>query len=73
MNIERYLRLMAGSLVLISIALVVFVSPWFMLLTGFVGMNLFIAGAFGWCPGVSILRKIGVPETVKSSSSCGCY
>lgn len=59
---DRYLRLIAGTFVLVSIALAYFFSPWWLLLTAFVGVNLIVGGAFGWCPMISILTKLGVPE-----------
>ena len=62
MCIERYVRLVAGSLVLVSLVLAHFVSPWFLLLTAFVGLNLFQASLTEWCLLVTILRKVGVPE-----------
>ena len=62
MCIERYVRLVAGSLVLLSLTLAHFVSPWFLLLAAFVGLNLFQASLTQWCLLVSILRKLGVPE-----------
>ncbi len=61
MCIERYVRLVAGSLVLLSLALAHFVSPWFLLVTLFVGANLFQASITKWCLLVSILRRVGVP------------
>lgn len=62
MCIERYVRLVAGSLVLASLALAHFVSPWFLLLTAFVGANLLQASLTQWCLLESILRGLGVPE-----------
>jgi hypothetical protein len=41
MNVESWLRLIAGAFVMISVALGAFVSPWFLLFTAFVGANLF--------------------------------
>jgi hypothetical protein len=70
MYLDRYLRLIAGTFVLITVALAYFASPVWLLLTGFVGLNLVVGGAFGWCPMISILRKAGVPESAKSG--CGC-
>jgi Protein of unknown function (DUF2892) len=60
MTIERYLRLIAGLFVLASLALGYWVSPWFYLLTAFVGLNLFQSGLTNWCPMMAILRKSGV-------------
>lgn len=60
MTVERYLRLIAGALVLASVALGYWVSPWFFLFTAFVGLNLFQSGLTNWCPMMTILRKAGV-------------
>ena len=37
------------------------VNPWFLAFTAFVGLNLFQSGLTGWCPMMTMLRKIGVP------------
>jgi hypothetical protein len=71
MYLDRYLRLIAGTFVLVSVALAYFVSLLWLLFTAFVGVNLVIGGAFGWCPMISILRKVGVRELPKGSS-CDC-
>lgn len=71
MYLDRYLRLIAGTFVLVSAALGYFVSPLWLLFTGFVGINLLIGGAFGWCPMISILRKAGVRE-LPEGADCGC-
>lgn len=60
MTVERYLRLIAGLVVLVSLALGWWVSPWFYLLTAFVGLNLCQSGFTNWCPMMAILRKAGV-------------
>ena len=56
MTVERYLRLAAGTMVLLSLLLAHFVSPWFLLLTAFVGANLLQSAFTDWCPLMSILR-----------------
>ncbi|HSP13992.1 MAG TPA: DUF2892 domain-containing protein [Thermoanaerobaculia bacterium] len=63
MNIERYLRLIAGVFILISAVLAWAVSPWFLLLTAFVGLNLLQSAFTNWCPMISILRKCRVSES----------
>lgn len=60
MTVERYLRLIAGIVVLVSLALGWWVSPWFYLLTAFVGLNLFQSGFTNWCPMMTFLRRAGV-------------
>lgn len=59
MDVERSLRLIAGSFVLISLALGWFYSPWFYLLTAFVAVNLIQSAFTNWCPMMVILRKGG--------------
>lgn len=60
MTIDRYLRLIAGFFVLVSLALGYLVSPYFYLFTAFVGLNLFQSAITNWCPMMTILRKAGV-------------
>jgi hypothetical protein len=60
MTIERYLRLIAGFLVMLSLALGYWVSPLWFLFTAFVGLNLFQSAFTNWCPMMSILRRFGV-------------
>ena len=58
MTVERYLRLIAGTAVLISLALGYWVSPWFFLFTAFVGVNLFQSAFTDTCPVKVVLKKI---------------
>ena len=72
MTIDRLIRIFAGSFILLSLALgiegsPIFVSPWFLAFTAFVGFNLFQSGFTGFCPPGILLRKLGVPE----GGSCG--
>jgi hypothetical protein len=62
MNVDRYLRLIAGFFVNLSVALGYWVSPWFLLFTAFVGVNLFQSAFTNWCPMMTILRKSGVKD-----------
>lgn len=62
MNVERYLRLIAGFFVLATLALGYWVSPYWFLFTAFVGLNLFQSAFTNWCPMMTILRKLGVPD-----------
>lgn len=56
MTIERRIRLIAGTIVMLSLALAVTVSPWWLLFTAFVGLNLFQSSLTGWCLMEDILR-----------------
>ncbi len=58
---ERYIRLIAGSFVLISLALAWWVSPYWLLFTAFVGANLFQSALTRWCLMENFLAKLGVP------------
>jgi hypothetical protein len=60
MSLESKIRVIAGSFVLISLALGWWVSPWFFLFTAFVGFNLLQSGITGWCLMNDILRKTGL-------------
>jgi hypothetical protein len=58
-------RIVAGSFILLSLALglpgsPIFVSPWWLAFTAFVGVNLLQSGLTRWCPMEIILRKLGV-------------
>lgn len=60
MSIERWVRLMAGSMVLVSLALAQWASHYWLLLTLFVGLNLLQSSVTGWCPAENILAALGV-------------
>ena len=62
MNLEPALRLIAGAIVLASTALGMLVDPRFLWITLFVGANLLQSGLTNWCPMMSILRRMGVPN-----------
>ena len=59
MTVERVVRAMAGSMVLLSVVLVYFVSNAWLLLTVFVGLNLLQSAFTGICPAENIARKLG--------------
>jgi hypothetical protein len=62
MNVERYLRLIAGTVVMLTLALGYWLSAYWYLFTAFVGLNLFQSAFTNWCPMMTILRKLGVPD-----------
>ncbi len=59
-NIEDAVRIFAGVMVLISAALVYFVSPWWLLFTIFIGINLFQSGITGFCLPEIVFKKLGL-------------
>lgn len=60
MDVHRWLRLIAGALVMASLALGYLATPKWYLFTAFVGLNLFQSAFTNWCPMMTILRKLGV-------------
>jgi len=61
----QLVRLLAGTFILLSLALGIsgsplFVSPWFLAFTAFVGANLLQSAVTGWCMLETMLRKLGV-------------
>ena len=60
MTVDRYLRLIAGFFVMLSLVLGHYVHPYWYFFTAFVGLNLFQSAFSNWCPMMSILRKLGV-------------
>jgi hypothetical protein len=62
MNVDRWLRLIAGFLVMLSVALGYWVHPAWFLFTVFVGLNLFQSSFTNWCPMMTFLRKLGVRD-----------
>lgn len=59
MKTDSFIRILAGTFVLLSITLAHFVSPWWLLLGCFVGLNLIQSAFTGFCPPTLILRKLG--------------
>lgn len=59
MTVNQGLRAVAGVFILASVALGVWVNPWWFAFTAFVGANLFQSAFSNWCPMMAILRKAG--------------
>ena len=69
MSLERAVTAFAGVMILISVALTQLVSPWWWLLTAFVGLNLLQSSFTGFCPAAMVMRKLGVGKGV----AAGCH
>lgn len=67
MTSERIVRATAGSFVLLSLVLSVTVSPYWLLFTAFVGLNLFQSAFTQWCPLEIILARLGVHAAADSA------
>lgn len=61
MNLDRAVLAFAGCVILISVALAHFVSPWWLLLTVFAGLNMLQASVTGFCPAALVFKKMGCP------------
>ncbi len=62
MTVERGLRALAGIMTLASLALAHWLSPWWLLLTAFVGLNLLQSAFTNWCPAMLMLRAMGFKD-----------
>lgn len=60
MNLDRAVLALAGLMTLLSVVLVATVSPWWLLLTAFVGLNQLQASITGWCPAALIFKRLGI-------------
>lgn len=60
MTVENAIRILAGTLVLISVGLSRYVHPAWLLLAVFVGLNLIQSALTGFCPAEIVLKKLGV-------------
>ena len=59
MTTHNLIRVLAGSMVLLGLALAHWVNPWWLLLPAFVGFNLIQSAFTGFCPPTLLLRKLG--------------
>ncbi len=69
MSMERYIRLIAGSFILLSLVLAWLVSPYWLLFTAFVGLNLLQSALTRWCLMENILAKLGVARCAQQPTS----
>lgn len=60
MTVDNGVRVVAGSFILVSLALGHWLSPWWFLFTTFVGVNLIQSAFTGFCPAAMILKKAGL-------------
>ena len=62
MKMHYIIRRIAGAFVLLSVALGYWVSPYYLLFTAFVGLNLLQSSYSKWCLMENILEKVGVAK-----------
>jgi len=64
MTVDRYLRLIAGALILLSLVLARYSDVRWLYVTGFIGLNLFQSAFTNWCPMMTFLQKLGVRSSM---------
>ena len=62
MNLDRAVMAFAGVMILASVLLVHFVSPWWLLFTAFIGLNMLQASFTGFCPAAMVFRALGAKK-----------
>lgn len=60
MSLDRAVLAFAGVMVLVSVLLTQFVSPYFLWFTVFIGINLIQSSVTGFCPAASVMKKLGL-------------
>lgn len=59
MSLERVMMAFAGTMVILSVALTLWVSPYFFWFTLFIGANQLQAAFTGWCPAAMVFKSLG--------------
>jgi hypothetical protein len=59
MSLDKMVLAFAGVMTLLSVVLTVYVSPYFLWFTVFIGLNLLQSAFTGFCPAAMIFRKLG--------------
>ena len=62
-------KIIAGIFILMSVALALWVSPWWLILATLIGANLVQSAFTGWCPAEILLKKFGVPGSCCSAGA----
>lgn len=60
MNIDKLVLAFAGILILVSVGLAVWHSPWWLLLTALIGLNMLQSVFTGFCPAAKVFAGMGV-------------
>jgi hypothetical protein len=69
-TLDRAIMAFAGVMVLVSVALTQLVSPWWWVLTAFIGLNLFQSAFTGFCPAGMVMRRLGIGKNAEGASCC---
>ncbi len=64
MTVDRYLRLIAGALIVLSLVLAQYSDVRWLYFTAFIGLNLFQSAFTNWCPMMTFLKKLGARSSI---------
>jgi hypothetical protein len=70
MSLERAIMAFAGVMILLSVVLTQLVSPWFWLMTAFIGLNLFQSAFTGFCPAGMVMKRMGIGRDADGAGCC---
>lgn len=70
MSLERAIMAFAGVMILLSIVLTRFVSPWFWVMTAIIGLNLFQSAFTGFCPAGMVMKRMGIGRGAGDAGCC---
>ena len=70
MSLDRAIMAFAGVMVLVSVALTQLVSPWWWILTAFIGINLVQSAFTGFCPAGMVMRRLGIGRNANDAGCC---
>lgn len=62
MTLDRAVMAFAGVMVLVSVLLASFVSPYFLWFTVFIGVNLIQSSFTGFCPAAIVMKRLGLRQ-----------
>ncbi|NNM87007.1 MAG: DUF2892 domain-containing protein [Phycisphaerae bacterium] len=65
MTVENIIRIIAGTVIIVSVAFVVFISHWWLILTVLVGVNLIQSAFTGFCPAEMVVRRLRADPDAK--------
>lgn len=60
MNVDRAVFVFAGCVVLLGVLLSILISPWWLALSGFAGLNMIQAAFTGFCPAALVFKRLGL-------------
>jgi len=69
MSVERLLRGIAGFFIIVSVLLAHYHSPYWLLFTAFVGLNLLQSAFTDWCPMMTLLKRLGLKSQCPQSKT----